>query len=339
MVPRTAKPAQNPGAAMIRVLSIDGGGIRGIMPATWLMALEEQTGKPVAELFDLVVGTSTGGILALGLTSASADGKPHSAAELRSLYVDHGAEIFPGTGTAGTEGSTGTQARYPAEPLRRLLNGFFGAMPLSAALKPVAVVTVDIRNLSGLLFSGGGLGQDPLGDAPMQLAALATSSAPTYFDPVPYTGPDGVERLLVDGGLAANDPAFVGFAIAVVQQRTARQGEEILLVSMGTGLHNSGNSLESNAVSQLAHPEQLAALEPVIESLYGAPGRLTRRLLGLALGERYVRVQTPLLPGVDHALDDASPENIDGLLRTAEAVVAAGHLQDLGVRLTAESPD
>jgi len=319
---------------MIRVLSIDGGGIRGILPATWLMTLEEQTGKPVAELFDLVVGTSTGGILALGLTNPSKDGRPHSAAELRSLYVDHGAEIFPGTGTAGTEGSASTQARYPSEPLRRLLDGFFGSLPLSAALKPVAVVTVDIRNFSGLLFSGGGLGQDPLGDAPMQLAALATSSAPTYFEPVPYTGPDGVERVLVDGGLAANDPAFVGFTIALVQQRLARKGEEILLVSMGTGLQNSGESLESNSVSQLAHPQQLAALEPIIESLYGAPGRLTRRLLGFALGEGYVRVQTPLLPGVDHALDDASPENINGLLRTAEAVVATGQLRDLAARLT-----
>lgn len=319
---------------MIRVLSIDGGGIRGILPATWLNTLEEQTGKPVSELFDVVVGTSTGGILALGLTSPAENGKPHSAAELRSLYVDHGAEIFSGTGPAGAEGSAGTQARYSSEPLRGYLNDFFGTLPLSAALKPVAVVTVDIRNFAGLLFSGGGLGQDPLGDAPMQLAALATSSAPTYFEPVPYTGPDGVERVLVDGGLAANDPAFVGFSIALVQQRTVRKGEEILLVSMGTGLHNSGQSLESNSVSQLAHPQQLAALEPIIESLYGGPGRLTRRLLGLVLGDRYVRVQTPLLPGVDHALDDASPENITGLLRTAEAVVATGQLQDIGARLT-----
>ncbi|MER1997595.1 MAG: patatin-like phospholipase family protein [Arthrobacter sp.] len=314
---------------MIRVLSIDGGGIRGILPATWLMTLEEQAGKPVSELFDLVVGTSTGGILALGLTSPSENGKPLSAAVLRSLYVDHGAEIFGAPASTGAAG----QARYSSEPLRRYLDSFFGARPLSAALKPVAVVTVDIRNLSGLLFSGGGLGQEPLGDAPIQLAALATSSAPTYFDPVPYSGPDGVERLLVDGGLAANDPAFVGFTIALVQQRTEREGEEILLVSLGTGVHNSGESLESNAVSQLAHPQQLDALEPVIESLYGAPGRLTRRLLGLALGERYVRIQTPLLPGVDSALDNASPENINGLLRTAEAAAAAGQLQELAARL------
>lgn len=320
---------------MIRVLSLDGGGIRGILPASWLAALEEQSGKPVSQLFDVVVGTSTGGILALGLTSPGTNGVPPTAAELLSLYVDHGAEIFSGTGQEPRSTvSPGPKARYSSEPLRRYLNGFFGDLPLSAALKPVAVVTVDIRNVAGLLFSGGGLGQDPLGDAPMQLAALATSSAPTYFEPVPYRGPDGVDRLLVDGGLAANDPAFVGFAIALVQQRTVRKGEDILLVSMGTGLQNGGESLEPNAVSQLAHPEQLAALEPIIESLYGAPGRLTRNLLGLAIGERYVRLQVPLLPGVGHALDDASPENIGGLLRTAATLTAAGELRDLAALLS-----
>ncbi|MBF4995390.1 hypothetical protein ITX31_14900 [Arthrobacter gandavensis] len=94
-----------------------------------------------------------------------------------------------------------------------------------------------------------------------------------------------------------------------------------------------GILLESNAVSQLAHPAQLTAMEPVIESLYGAPGRLTRNLLGLALGERYVRLHTPLLPGVGHALDDAGPANIAGLLRTAKALAATGRLRSLAEQL------
>lgn len=317
---------------MIKVLSIDGGGIRGILPATWLMKLEELTGRPAADLFDVVVGTSTGGILALGLTCPAAGGKGYSAEELRNLYVDHGAEIFSGSPSA----ETGSRARYSSEPLRGYLKQYFGDRALSAALKPVAVVTVDLAHFTGLLFSGGGLNQDPLGDAPMALAALATSSAPTYFEPVPYTEPDGTRRTLVDGGLAANDPAFVGLTIALVQQRTIRQGEEILLVSLGTGEQSGGGSLEPSALSQLAHPDQLAVLEPVIESLYGAPGRLARRLLSLSLGERYQRLQTELLPGVDHALDNATPANIAGLLRTAEAFLAAesGRLEDLAAKLT-----
>ncbi|MBD8043467.1 patatin-like phospholipase family protein [Arthrobacter sp. Sa2BUA2] len=315
---------------MIRVLSIDGGGIRGIIPAAWLMKLEELTGRHTADLFDIMVGTSTGGILALGLACPAQGKTPHSAAALRSLYVDHGAEIFSGQGRRLSTGSAeqasagpAREARYSSEPLRRYLDQYFSDRRLSQALKPVAVVTVDLAHFAGLLFSGGGLGQHPLGDARMSLAALATSAAPTYFEPVRYAGPDGVDRLLVDGGLAANDPAFVALALALVQQRRSGGTEEILLVSLGTGLQAGGGSLEASSLAQLAHPEQLAALEPIVESLYGAPGLLTRHLLASALGTGYVRVQTRLLPGVDHALDNASPENIRGLLATADALVAA----------------
>lgn len=329
---------------MIRVLSIDGGGIRGIIPATWLMKLEELTGRHTADLFDIMVGTSTGGILALGLACPAQGKTPHTAAAVRSLYVDHGAEIFSGHGRSldtGTPGQASADvqrtARYSSEPLRRYLDQYFSDRRLSQALKPVAVVTVDLAHFAGLLFSGGGLGQHPLGDARMSLAALATSSAPTYFEPVRHAGPDGVDRLLVDGGLAANDPAFVALALALVQQRRAGGNEEILLVSLGTGLQAGGGSLEAGSLAQLAHPEQLAALEPVVESLYGAPGLLTRHLLAAALGAGYVRIQTRLLPGVDHALDNAGPDNIRGLLETADALLAADgpRLQELAAKLTA----
>ena len=328
---------------MIRVLSIDGGGIRGIIPATWLMRLEELTGRHVSDLFDIMVGTSTGGILALGLACPAQGKTPHSAAAVRSLYVDHGAEIFSGQGRRLDIGSAGLasagpprEARYSSEPLRRYLDQYFSDRRLSQALKPVAVVTVDLAHFAGLLFSGGGLGQHPLGDARMSLAALATSAAPTYFEPVRYAGPDGLDRLLVDGGLAANDPAFVALALALVTQQRAGGKEGILLVSLGTGLQAGGGSLEASSLAQLAQPKQLAALEPILESLYGAPGPLTRHLIATALGTGYVRVQTRLLPGVDHALDNASPDNLRGLLATADALVAAdgARLQELAAALT-----
>ncbi|MBD7994344.1 patatin-like phospholipase family protein [Arthrobacter sp. Sa2CUA1] len=332
---------------MIRVLSIDGGGIRGIIPAAWLMKLEELTLRHTADLFDIMVGTSTGGILALGLACPAQGKTPHSAAALRSLYVDHGAEIFSGRGRRPDTDPAGQApaapprgARYSSEPLRRYLDEYFTDRRLSQALKPVAVVTVDLAHFSGLLFSGGGLGQHPLGDARMSLAALATSSAPTYFEPVRHAGPDGIDRVLVDGGLAANDPAFVALTLALVQQRRAGEDEGILLVSLGTGLQTGGGSLEAGSLAQLAHPEQLAALEPVIQSLYGAPGPLLRHLLAMALGTEYVRVQTRLLPGVDHALDNASPENIRGLQATADALVAADgkRLEELAAKLMISNP-
>ena len=82
-------------ARTIRVLSIDGGGIRGIIPALMLGEIERRTNKPIAELFDLIAGTSTGGILALGLTVPGPDGKPkYCADELVQLYKEEGPRIF-----------------------------------------------------------------------------------------------------------------------------------------------------------------------------------------------------------------------------------------------------
>ncbi|NJD10182.1 MAG: patatin, partial [Gemmatimonadetes bacterium] len=78
-----------------RILSIDGGGIRGIIPALVLQEIERITGRPIAGSFDLIAGTSTGGILALGLARPGPAGGPaFSAAELVQLYEREGGVIF-----------------------------------------------------------------------------------------------------------------------------------------------------------------------------------------------------------------------------------------------------
>ncbi len=79
----------------IKILSIDGGGIRGIIPAVILSAIEDMTGKKIADMFDLIAGTSTGGIVALGLTKPNANGQPQYAAkDLVALYEKEGENIF-----------------------------------------------------------------------------------------------------------------------------------------------------------------------------------------------------------------------------------------------------
>ena len=225
-----------PGAAVIRVLSIDGGGIRGIIPATWLMKLEELTGRHTSDLFDIMVGTSTGGVIVLGLAcpggGSGGAAAPHSAAALRSLYVDHGREIFSGAPNAGApetgapaarepaagEPGRGENARYSSEPLRRYLDQYFGGRRLSEALKPTAVVTVDLAHLAGLLFSGGGLFQKPLGDAPMALAALRAGRAVGLRHHHTASG-----RALRAGGTVRARRATTGRGSAGASLRTARR--------------------------------------------------------------------------------------------------------------------
>src|SRR5439155_364200 len=80
--------------ARIKVLSIDGGGIRGIIPAVILGALRTGVGRELHEVFDLIGGTSTGGIIALGIGTPASNGRPYRPAELVDLYVSRGPEIF-----------------------------------------------------------------------------------------------------------------------------------------------------------------------------------------------------------------------------------------------------
>lgn len=358
----------------LRVLSIDGGGIRGIIPATVLVELERLTGRRIYELFDLLVGTSTGGILSLALTCAQSSGLPRTAAEIRSLYLDRGWRIFPlgGSPMIGTPrtmrnalfgvrtplvhaasvgqriahfmgaenirrvsaplGGTGPQgnARYPAGPLEEELQLELGEARLSSALRPIAVVSCDFQRGIPLVFRGGGLPPNDLGDALMWHAARATSAGPTFFPAFEYTDPNQITRHCVDGGIVANDPAFLGFMIA--RELAPVDDGPIVLVSLGTGEPVDPATPETDVVGQLLPPTPWwKLLGPLSKLLSGGPGILMRELLVRTPGVEYHRLQPDLAFGAVHAMDDATPENTAALRRTADEYV--GRERDLLSRL------
>lgn len=325
---------------MLRILSMDGGGIRGIIPLTWLMALEERTGQRTSDLFDLVVGTSAGGMAALALVSPRQGAGPYTAEEVRQLNLDSAAEIFTErAAVAGAERPAGGEAAgtplYPPEPLQHYLREALGDAPLSAAVRPVAVTTCDLVDTEALYFAGGGLEQDVLGDAPMALAAQATASLPRYFPPVDFTDPEGRARQLVDGGLAADDPALLGYALGTALPAAA---DGVVLVSLGTGTSSGapGAGLRLGAEQTQQTPE-LQALGRDLSMVLSGPGQLARDCLRLVLADRYLRIQTDLLPAASNASDDAAASNLQGLIRTAEKMVqdTSGELDRLA-RLLSE---
>jgi patatin-like phospholipase/acyl hydrolase len=211
----------------LRVLSVDGGGIRGIVPARVLVELEAITGRPVAELFDLVAGTASGGILALGLAAPGSGGRPrHRASDLLELHL-RGPELFP--------------TSNPTHRLRRLvglgrvpraaastLSQRFGETPLGDALLDVIVPTFDLACGTPLVWRseefGPGLGPR------MSDVALATSSAPTHFPAVPVELA-GRTWSLTHGGVVANNPAPFAYAAALARADPA----EVSLLSLGVG--------------------------------------------------------------------------------------------------------
>ena len=103
---------------MRRILSIDGGGIKGVFPAAFLATLEEATGLRIADYFDLIVGTSTGGIIAIGL------GLGFSGSDLLRFYEHYGPQIFPKRHFAFLRRWFGE--KYNVAPLRTALEEQFG---------------------------------------------------------------------------------------------------------------------------------------------------------------------------------------------------------------------
>src|SRR4051794_34011583 len=170
------------------LLAIDGGGIRGLIPAHALDAIEQRMGRPVCELFDMVAGTSTGGIIALGLTKPARKGSKapaFSASNLVDLYLDHGGEIFPRDLWRRALNPFGLlDVRYPSGPIERIMQERFGDTMLSEALTEVCIPAYDVSSPSSFFFKRKyAADQQHTWDVPMWRVARATSAAPTYFDP------------------------------------------------------------------------------------------------------------------------------------------------------------
>jgi hypothetical protein len=222
---------------MYRVLSIDGGGIRGVIPAVLLVQLEQRTGKPVSAMFDLVVGTSTGGILAAGLTCPKANGAAKfTAQDMLELYAERGREIFQRSFWDGITSLGGlADEQYDAAPLEKLLRQYLGDATLTDCIKPVVVTSYDIERREPYFFKTRRARASKDRNHLLRDVARATSAAPTYFEPavVRSLAARPTRRALVDGGVFINNPALAGYIEALTMGQKA---DDILVLSLGTGV-------------------------------------------------------------------------------------------------------
>jgi len=304
-----------------RILSIDGGGIRGMIPALVLQEIERVAGRPISGLFDLIAGTSTGGILALALTRPGADGRPaYSAEDLVQLYERQGSEIFSRSiwHRARALGNA-FEEKYPTAPVERVLDHYFGETRLSEALTNVLVTGYEIEERRPFFFKSHNAKKDPADDFPMRQAARATSAAPTYFEPakLPTSGPRGYQAL-VDGGVYANNPAMCAYVEALCKWAP----ERIALLSLGTGEAVQPIPYKSAKDWGLVNWAQ-PILNVVFDGVSDTVDYQLRSLAGQDTGKLadYWRLQVRLSPGQD-AMDDTSEENLRALRKTAEQLIA-----------------
>jgi patatin-like phospholipase/acyl hydrolase len=313
----------------IKVLSIDGGGIRGIIPAMVLAEIEKRTERRIAELFDLIAGTSTGGILALGLTKRGTDGKLEYTAERGiKLYEDEGRNIFwrplwrkiPVLSRLLDE-------KYPSSGIDTVLGEYFGEARLKDAVRDVLVTSYDIEKSQPYFLKSTKANEETGRDCPMRSAARATSAAPTYFEPAKVPIDESSDyRALVDGGVFANNPAMC----ALAEARSNTDGDaDVLVVSLGTGELTRKYPYEKAKGWGLAEWAQ-PVLNVMFDGVSDAVDYQLRQLLPVTGDKRYYRFQVQLDEGND-AMDDASPENIGKLKELAKNLIAEkdGELTDL----------
>lgn len=222
----------------IRILTIDGGGMRGIVPCLFLQRLEQDLNRPIAQMFDYVVGTSTGGLIALALARPGVGGTPaFSAASLVDFYERQGPELF---GRKHRNLLPLGRPKYDHIGVDTVVRRTLGDTLLSESLTKVMVTAYDMSNRAPKMFLSWKARELESENFYMRDVARATTAAPTYFAPALICAHNGASQPLhlVDGGVFANNPAARGFMEAAQNETEggrAQEDTEYVVVSLGTG--------------------------------------------------------------------------------------------------------
>lgn len=319
---------------MKKVLAIDGGGVRGIIPAMLLAELEKESGKPISELFDLVVGASTGGILALGLVAPDpkdARLPRYTAEQFLSFYINESNRIFDKTWFYKITRGIFT-SRYHAQALEAALNKYFGDTMLSEARVNVVVPSYELHGRYTAFFKSSDVRTKKIErDVLMSDVARAASAAPTYFSPKKITAYPGAS--FIDGGVFANNPAMCAYAEA---REVFPDDEDLLLVSLGTGNPQLTIEFEKFRTWGL-----LSWARPLWYILLDGSSDVVDYQLQYVLpakqhATRYYRFQLELHEKGTEKLDNGSPQNIRALTQLGQELLDSRkkEIQELCRQLT-----
>ncbi len=310
---------------MTRILSIDGGGIRGIIPGQILVILEEKlkakSGNPdarIADYFDLIAGTSTGGILTCAYLMPAADGETltsrpkFDAKQVVDLYLKRGGDIFsvPFGHKLRTGGGI-LDEMYPASHLEKALDDYFGDTKLSELLKPCLITSYDIKRRMGHFFTQHDAIKRKGWDYLVKDVARSTSAAPTYFQCSDIKSVSEVSYPLIDGGVFVNNPALCAFAEVYNEYKTAP--EKIVILSLGTGY-----SKKEYDYDKAKDWGMIQWVKPIIDIMMSGVSEVVDYQLrqifdAVGANGQYVRINTELPIDVSPDMDDASPKNLQAL--------------------------
>jgi patatin-like phospholipase/acyl hydrolase len=321
-VPSLSSNPQNP--KKLRILSIDGGGVRGIIPARILQAIEEETGKPIFELFDLVIGNSTGGLVALALLTPNEQGQAkYSAKDLVTFYKQQSRTIFYSSWKHKLKTGWGLWGpKYNRRMLDKALENIFCNIQLSQTLKPVLAISYSLDKILPHVWTTHKALHGIHKDYYLKDIAGATSAAPTYFAPKVLQDELGNKLHEVDGGLWANNPEFTAI-LGIHGMHQSVSNEEVLLVSVGTSVCRPNKKLSIQEAIRLRNAGiigwLLKAQPNLIEMMIGADSEWSETVISILYPHNY-RLQVTI-PHILSNMDNT--KQLHQLEKIAESYIKA----------------
>ncbi|CAH8344326.1 unnamed protein product [Eruca vesicaria subsp. sativa] len=337
---------------LVTILSLDGGGVRGIIAGVILDYLEKQLQEMdgeearLADYFDVVAGTSTGGLITAMLTVPSETGRPQLAAkDIVPFYLEHSPKIFPQpqglSALLPKLSKLLSGSKYSGRYLRKLLSKLLGETRLHQTLTNIVIPTFDMKKLQPTIFSSYQALVDPSLDVKLADICIGTSAAPTFFPPHFFSNEDSqgktTEFHLVDGAVTANNPTLV--AMTTVTRQIVKNDpdmgklkplgfDKFLVISIGTGSskkemkYSAKKAAKWGIISWLYNEGSTPLLDMISDS-----GRdmihFHSSVLFKALQseDMYLRIDDDTLEEDVSSMDLATKSNLENLVKIGEKVL------------------
>ena len=305
----------------INILSVDGGGIRGIIPAIILdrmtKILRYQTSyKHLHQVFDLISGTSTGGLLALGMTTpmteSSMSSLKFSTQDLIDIYTQKGHLIFPKKGNKILQSSRQTiRNKYSSKNFEHFLLELFGELKSNNLYGNTMLTAFDMNLLRPFLFK---MYNQVNGENKiwyLRDVARSTTAAPTFFKPahVSNLGTKAKKYTLIDGGVSMNNPALIAYSEA----KRLFPGNQYLIVSLGTGYAHRGWGYDS--IKQWGFLQWVSPLRgtPLLNVMMTGQNATVLQTLPLFNDVRFVRLNVDISDNPIE-MDDVSKKTVNQMM-------------------------
>ncbi|KAJ8546139.1 hypothetical protein K7X08_018722 [Anisodus acutangulus] len=314
---------------MVTVLSVDGGGIRGVIPGTLLAFLESKLQEldgpnaRVADYFDVVAGTSTGGLITTMLTAPNKDNRPlYQAKDISNFYMEHGPQIFPQSRRNSLLGGP----KYDGKYLRTIINLILGNLTMKQTLTNTVIPTFNQLSSAKANISK---------NAQLSDICLSTSAAPTYFPVHYFETKDAQGKIrtfdLVDGGVAANNPTLMAITHVSKQIMTGNfqyedmenmDCKKMLVLSLGTGTGKHEEKYNATMASRWGMLGWVFnnGATPLID-VYGDASadmvdiHVSTMFQTLGSEKNYIRIQDDNLTGEAASMDIATTKNMERLVQ------------------------